>query len=157
MEPGIDGTLGIRGSGVALPRLEGAGAQVDKLQAVSNYNLLCKALRPAGVGSIIFGLIAMAMGFAAMDENPINALLGIIGIFLLVEGIWILAVPSPVGMIVDGIALLIVGLWNISVTLGSAAGGISFFALLGVWQIVAGCKSFGRYSHFSKLPMSKPC
>jgi hypothetical protein len=155
MEAGINDTLGITGSAPARPRLEGAAAQVGKLQGASNYTLLRQTLRPAGIGSIVFGLIAMAIGFASMEENPINALLGIIGIFLLVEGIWIVTAPSPAGILVDGIALLVVGLWNVIVTMSASGGGHPIFFLLGVWQIVGGFKSFGRYGHFSKLHMSR--
>jgi hypothetical protein len=131
-----------------------------ELQRVSNYRLVRKTLKPAGIGSIVFGLIAIAMGFGGMEENPANAILGLIGLFLLVEGIWIVSAPTPIGMIVDGIALLILGSWNIFTTItNSAAGGgnvLHFFAILGVWQIIWGFQSFGRYRRFSAMPMVKP-
>ena len=150
MEPGVGNILGITGPTALERSPERAGAEAEKLRRASNYELLSKALRPAGIGSVVFGLIAMAMGFAEMDMSPVNAVLGVIGIFLVVEGIWILVSPSPAGLIVDGIALLMVGLWNISVTI-SGGGDNSVFFLLGVWQIVMGCKSFRRYGHFSRL------
>jgi len=95
-----------------------------------------------------------------MEENPINAVLGLIGLFLLVEGIWIVSAPTSTGMIVDGIALLILGAWNIFITIANSAagsgGGPHFFAILGVWQIIWGFQSFGRYKRFSVMPMKKP-
>jgi hypothetical protein len=160
MAPRLDDILEIRGPATPQPRTEIAAAQFDELQRVSNYRLVRKTLRPAGIGSIVFGLIAIATGFGGTEANPINAVLGLIGLFLLLEGIWIVSAPKPGGMIVDGIALLILGLWNIIVTISNSAsgggGGSHFFAILGVWQIIWGCQSFGRYSRFSKLPMSKP-
>lgn len=139
---------------------ESADAQFDELQRVSNYRLVRKTLRPAGIGSIVFGLIAIATGFGQMHANPINAILGLIGVFLLVEGIWITAAPTPAGMIVDGIALIVLGAWNVFITIANAAsgggGGPNFFAVLGIWQIVWGCQGFGRHARLSKLPMNKP-
>ncbi|MDX9980284.1 MAG: hypothetical protein RBU25_09700 [Lentisphaeria bacterium] len=129
-----------------------------ELQKVSNYRLVRKTLRGAGIGSIIFGLIAMFIGFGGMAENPINALLGVIGLFLLVEGIWLVVAPTPAGMIVDGIALIILGVWNIFITLANAAGGEGGggFAVMGVFQIIWGCQGFGRYARFSSMPVEKP-
>ena len=133
-------------------------AQLDELQKICNYRLVRKSLRPAGIGSIIFGLIAIAMGFGSMDEAPINAVLGLIGIFLLGEGI--VSAPRPGGMIVDGIALVILGVWNILITISNAksggGGGFHFFAIIGVWQIIWGCQSFGRYARVSQMAMIKP-
>lgn len=132
----------------------------DELHRVLNYRLVRKTLRPAGIGSIVFGLVAKGTGFGGMEANPINAILGLIGIFLFVEGIWIVAAPTPAGMIVDGIALIILGIWNIIITFANSAavggGGHRFFAVLGVWQIIWGFQSFGRYKRFSAMPMSRP-
>ncbi len=137
---------------------EHTDTRLDDLQRVSNYRLIRKILRPSGIGSIVFGLIAIAMGFRGMGDNPINVILGLIGIFLLVEGVWIVTSPTPFGMIVYGVALIIVGLWNIIITITNSVsdGGHSFFAILGGWQIIWGCQSFGRYKRFSKLPINKP-
>jgi len=135
-------------------------ANQAELQSVSNYRLVRKTLKTAGVGSIVFGLIGMGIGFVGMEENPVNAVLGLIGIFLLVEGIWVVSAPTPTGMIVDGIALLMLGVWNIFTTIANSASngsdGPHFFAILGVWQIIWGFQSFGRYKRFSAMPMAKP-
>jgi hypothetical protein len=150
----INEVLGLRDSAAAQPLTEATNAQLEEQQKVANYKLLCKTLRPAGIGSIVFGIVGIGMGFATMEDNPLNAGLAIIGFFLLVEGVWIAAAPSPPGLIVDGIALIILGLWNIGITLGGN-GGAGMFLFLGIWQIVLGGKSFARYGRFSKLPMSK--
>jgi hypothetical protein len=129
-----------------------------ELQKVSNYRLVRKTLRGSGIGSIIFGLIAIVIGFGGMAENPINALLGMLGLFLFVEGIWLVVAPTPAGMIVDGIALIILGIWNIFVTVANASAGDGggTFAVIGVFQIIWGCQSFGRYKRFSIMPVVKP-
>jgi len=133
---------------------------IDQAEKASHYRLLHKTLKPAGFGSILFGVIAIVMGGAGMQDNPINAVLALIGLLLFAEGLWIVIAPSPKGMIIDGIALIILGVWNILVTIANASsggsGGFHFFAVLGVFQIIWGFKSFGRYSRFSQNPVQKP-
>ena len=96
---------------------------IEELQKVANYRLVRKSFKGAAIGSIIFGLIAIGMGFGFAGENPINIVLGVIGILLVVEGAWLIRTSNPKGLIVDGIAICILGTWNIVVTFASAAAG----------------------------------
>jgi hypothetical protein len=126
-------------------------SHLDELQKASDYLMIKKQLRSAAWGSLIFGVIAMGIGTYSIADNPLNGVLVLIGLFLLIEGTWLLKAPKPVGLIVDGIALLIVGVWNIAVTLlnlsaGAKSGG--FFPILAVIQIVMGFKSIRRYPRF---------
>ena len=138
---------------------EPPNAEFEELQRVANYRLVRKSLRPGGIGSIIFGLIAIGIGTSGMEANPINGILALIGVFLTIEGIWLVSAPAPVGMIVDGCALLILGIWNISITFMNASSGTGSpgaFGIIGVWQIIWGFQSFGRYARFANMPQSKP-
>jgi hypothetical protein len=128
---------------------------VEELQNASEYWLMRRTLRPTGIGSIVFGVIALFMGASSMGENSVNAVLALIGVFLLVEGIWILVAPSPGGMVADGIALILVGCWNVFVWVLSS-GRSEFFIILGIWQIVWGVERFSRYRRFSRVPLEKP-
>ncbi|MFB3896660.1 MAG: hypothetical protein ACE14V_10200 [bacterium] len=138
--------------------LEYGSLDYEELQRICNYRYVRKTLKPAGIGSIIFGVIAIVMGFTGIADNPINAILGFIGLFLFVEGIWIIFAPKPMGMIVDGIALSILGVWNIMVTIANAANGEShgFFAILGLMQIAMAVQSFKMYKRCSVMPMVIP-
>ncbi|MCK4272904.1 hypothetical protein KAX22_09645 [bacterium] len=131
---------------------------IAELQKASDYRLMHKFLRPGAIGSIVFGVIAIALGFAWIDKNPINIILALIGIFLFVEGILVLIAPAPKKIIAAGLALLLVGGWNISITIYNiSAGGKSFFwAILGFWQIIWAFQAFGRYRRFSGLSPEKP-
>ncbi len=128
---------------------------VEELQNASEYWLMHRTLRPTGIGSIVFGVIALFMGASSMGENSVNAALALIGVFLLVEGIWILVAPSPGGMVADGIALILVGCWNVFVWVLSS-GRSEFFIIMGIWQIVWGVERFSRYRRFSRVPLEKP-
>jgi len=136
-----------------------AGAPLEELQRAADYLMLRKRLKGGGIGSIIFGVIAIVMGFVFMSEDPINVILVLIGIFLLVEGIWLLRSPSPRGLLIDGVALCIIGVWNIVITIANiaaGAGGAAWAAVLGVFQLYWGFKSFGQSRRFATLAAGKP-
>lgn len=134
------------------------GRNIEELQKVADYRLVRKNFKWAAISSIIFGLIAMGTGFGYAEESPLNVILGLIGTFLLAEGIWLIRTSNPKGMIIDGIALCILGVWNITVTIaGGGGGGVGrFFFILGIWQIVSGVQSFRRYRRFSGVSPQKP-
>jgi len=139
----------------------GAGltGRLAEVQQAANFRMVRRLLRWGGVGSVVFGVVAVVVGAQSVQENEINAILILIGVGLFVEGIWILVAPSPTGMIIDGIALIVLGLWNISVTvqdISAGAGGPRAFLILGVWQIIWGIQSFGRYRRFAHVSMAKP-
>ena len=139
----------------------GAGltGRLAEVQQAANFRMVRRLLRWGGVGSVVFGVVAVVVGAQYVQENEINAILILIGVGLFVEGIWILVAPSPTGMIIDGVALIVLGLWNISVTvqdISAGAGGPRAFLILGVWQIIWGIQSFGRYRRFAHVSMAKP-
>jgi hypothetical protein len=131
---------------------------LEELQKVSDYRSVRKTLRPAGIGSIIFGILALVMGVILLEDNPLNIVLALIGLFLLIEGIWLTASPTPTGMILDGIALMVLGAWNVLVTIANAAAGsgsTSTVAVLGIFQIWWGIQSFKRYGRFKNVSTDK--
>lgn len=77
-----------------------------------------KKIRSGAIGSLIFGVIALIMGFRdfAHDDLIVKILtlpLILLGFFLLIEGLIALIKPSPEAYILEGIAFILVGLWNI--------------------------------------------
>jgi hypothetical protein len=127
------------------------GALAD-LQRAADFRTVRRALRPASIGSIIFGIIAVVIGINTLEDNSINAFLILLGLFLLGEGIWILVQPTPIGMLVDGFALCLLGAWNLLVTflnVQAGATGPRGFAILGLFQIGLGIQSFRRYGRFA--------
>ena len=130
------------------------GAGAKDLRSAINHRVLRKILRPAGIGSIVFGIVAIAWGGAALEDNPLNAILVLMGIFLAIEGIWLVSTPSRLGMIIDGIALFVVGIWNICITFSGQ--GYASFGALGLFQLYWGIQSFARYTRYPKDPLEKP-
>jgi hypothetical protein len=110
--------------------------------------------------SLVWGAIAIGLGMSSVDVTPINAILALIGVYLVTEGIWILVAPAPGAFIAEGLGMLMVGLWNVLITLMSLAlpgqNTSGFFFVIGIFQIGWACKSFGQYGRFSDLPREKP-
>lgn len=139
-------------------------ADVDELQQIAEYRRARKTLRAAGIGGIIFGVLALAVGMPLLAVNPLNIVLVLIGALLLAEGIWNVSYPTAEGVIVDGLALLLVGLWNIFITFFNAlaAGGGPgaalhvHWAVVGVFQIGYGVYRFASYRRFTEAFAEKP-
>src|SRR5712691_11000070 len=113
-------------------------ADMDELQQIAEYRRARKTLRAAGIGGIIFGVLALAIGVPLLTINLLNIVLVMIGLLLLVEGIWNVTYPTAEGVIVDGVALILVGVWNIFVTFFNAlaAGGGPGAALHVHWAVI---------------------
>ena len=131
----------------------------DLMQKAANFHRLRNHLRPAGVGSMIFGALAVFLGIEFAKEDPINGMLIPLGIFLLVEGFWIIIRPRPSGMIIDGIALILIGIWNSLITLSSLSEGgepDNFWIVLGIFQIGWGIQSIVQYGKYKDIAAFEP-
>ncbi len=137
---------------------EPSAAVFDELKRVANYRHIRKILRGSGTGSIVFGVIAIALGAATIHINPINAILLLIGVLLTVEGVWFVISPTPIGIIIDGVSLMLVGAWNVFISIMNMAigAGTGAFPIIGIFQIIWGLQSFGRYSRFAQMPREIP-
>jgi hypothetical protein len=124
-----------------------------ELQVAAERHVLRARLRTGGIASIAFGALALGGGAAMLTDSPLNSLLFVIGALLVAEGIWLLASPSPAGLIVDGIAVMVIGVWNLAVSIAelcvSGVGLTSLFAVVGACQIVWGIQSLCRYRRFA--------
>ncbi|HHS13606.1 MAG TPA: hypothetical protein ENN03_07525 [bacterium] len=112
-----------------------------------------KQLKTGGIGSVIFGVINIVLGVITAAENPVNAVLAVFGLILLIEGIWLLVSPKPSGLIIDGLVLGMLGIWNILITIQniSAGGGTGSFLVYGIAQIFWGIQSYRRYIKLKQI------
>lgn len=119
-----------------------------RLQEVADYRTVRKTLRGGAIGSIIFGALAVFAGLLA----PIDPVLTAVGAVLVGTGLWNAFSPRPTGIIVDGVSLWVVGLYNIgSVVMSASQGdtsGAGLWVKLGVFQLIWGGQSFVRFVRF---------
>jgi hypothetical protein len=134
---------------------EAAGTDAWLRKGLAFYGLR-KQLRAAGIGSLLFGAIAFFLGASTMGRVPINGLLALLGLLLIVEGVWVVAAPSASGIIVDGLFVTVIGVWNIVISLVEIGGnsGDSFsgrFLVFGIFQIVWGIGRIAQYKRYAYL------
>jgi hypothetical protein len=122
------------------------GIDRNRLQQVADYRMARKTLRTGAIGSIIMGAIALGVGALALDWVP-----AAIGVVLLATGLWNITRPGPVGIIIDGLTLVLVGLSNIvgSVMPGLEGEGVSsWWVKIGVVQLYLGGVGVMRFKEF---------
>ncbi len=143
---------GLRIAGLSLERPAGAlpgaaaaaaGEGDDWLRRALAFHGLSRQLRSSGVGSLLFGAVAILLGATTMGQSPVNGALVLLGLVLIGEGIWIMTSPSTSAIIVDGLVVMVIGIWNIGISAVNIerAAGTSMsgrFLLFGIFQIVWG-------------------
>ena len=127
------------------------------LQKAANYVMLRNRLRPSGISAIIFGLLAILLGGPGAATSTPDLILAILGLFLFIRGIWALAAPSPMGMLMTAIGIGAVGLWNISLILEKKSGGAPvFWVVLGILQLRWAFQYYKQYQAFTALRPESP-
>lgn len=132
--------------------------QIPELRKVANYRSVRKTCRQQAFYSIVLGVMSLFWWIGAL-QNPINVIMLLIAVFLLVEGIWLLVSPRPAVILMDGIALCILGAWIVFATIVNLAVGgfgmVSLWLLVGLSQIGLGFYYIRWYHLFSAVPFEK--
>jgi hypothetical protein len=136
---------------------------LDVLQSTADYKVLRRIFKSGGIASIIFGVIAVAVGaWLGIGYTLFNNLWILFGIFLFGVGIWLIAgMPRPVGLIVLGMLFVLAGMWNI-IGAGSAIYILypgnpiykiiyQVIFILGMFQIIWGVQTIPRYGRFCRV------
>jgi hypothetical protein len=107
----------------------------EQLQRIADFHQERARLRILARGSMIWGGINTLIGGVALANHPINIILVLIGLFLLAEGIWFSIKPSAFGILVDALALMVVGFWNLFIVALELLAGVEprvYWAILGI-------------------------
>jgi membrane-bound ClpP family serine protease len=127
----------------------------SRLQQVADYRTVRKTLKNSAVVSLIFG--AITLFFALLP--PFSIITAALGVMLLATGAWNLARPRPTGILVDGVAVIVVGLFNLVSSIldaQSGQGASPFWIKMGIFQLIIGGQSFWRFAHFRDAFKSRP-
>ena len=126
---------------------------VEELRRIAEYHTAVRTLRVLGWNGVVFGIINIYLGMNnALRLHPINAALAMIGVLLLTSGVWCLVLPRAEGIILNGIDLILVGLWNFFVTSLNFMGNgwlQIWWAVFGGIQIAAAVQLFKKYARSS--------
>ena len=144
--------------------------EIQDLQKTADYNLVHKS-RNMGIGSIAWGAINAIVALLFFSNDVLSWGVLLLGFSLIAEGIWISIKPSPKGFLVDGIFLLILGIWNLVVSINDYILWNQYvnrnplyyvpipspaFIIIGISQIGWCIMRIRRYSRFSNVSSEKP-
>jgi hypothetical protein len=134
---------------------------LEEMHQVAEHYTACRSLRRLGWGGVAFGVINIGLGVLfAIQLQPINLILCVIGLILLIAAIWCLVLPGAEGLIAYGIALILVAGWNILVTIANVATMADAPAgetrapawpiALGIAALFGAVDCFKKYARFSE-------
>ncbi|MBN1937647.1 MAG: tetratricopeptide repeat protein [Anaerolineae bacterium] len=112
---------------------------------------LRKTLGGSGMWSILWGIMGVITGVALLEASDLNIILIGIGLFLIGTGIAAWAAPNPVTLRLDAAALLLVGIWNIVVTIAEGDSSQFAWAIAGIVQIVWAIQRFRKHGDFVRV------
>lgn len=131
-----------------------AVGELKRFEDAANYRRMMKTLNLQGFGSIAWGAMAFVMGLIAMQEHPVNLALSAIGGFLVVSGMYVVQSPSAQGLILDGVGLMALGIWNVVVW--AAYSGSIFSCGIGGLQFFTGVYALSEFPRFARLCRTPP-
>jgi hypothetical protein len=128
--------------------------RIKRLEVASAFCLFDKKLRSSGNGSIVWGVLNLAIGGALLTANDRwGAVSVVLGLALVTAGIYERTVRDPKVIILSALTLAVLALWNFALiglaAMGKVAltlGGRTFFwALAQAWGAVATWKTYSVY------------
>lgn len=126
---------------------------IRDLQRATGFIMIKKRLKTMGISSILFGLFAIYIG-NTNDSITARVAISSIGIYLIIEGLWAVMNPSPIGILMDCLGFIAVGLWY---SVASLTGSMpTFILILGLLQIKWSFDRYKEYKIFSKMAAEKP-
>lgn len=124
---------------------------LPELRQAAEFRFVRNQLRSCGPWVIVFGFLALTAGLPGM-----KLALVLLGAYLIIEGIWVLLSPSPVGFMLTGLGLAGVGVFNIMLSLSDIEKrGSTFWIVFGIVQIYWAAQQFKQYKRFSHLKLNK--
>ncbi|MBN1222994.1 MAG: hypothetical protein JXB23_07075 [Candidatus Aminicenantes bacterium] len=131
-----------------------------ELKRIFDFDTLRGHLRSAGIGSLVWGVLFL-WGLSLLQENSLSVVVLLLGLGMIVGGLWVLVVIKPHGLIIDGLIMMAVGILNIYITTNilerhqSSEEAVLYF-FLGWIQLFWGIGSISRYKRYAYLRGRKP-
>jgi hypothetical protein len=126
------------------------------IEGLKKYAVFRSAFRvptASKIASIVFGIIALLLGFGSISANALNIILVLIGGALLIEGVWLIIAPIYYGLLIDGILIAVIGVWNVVTTLlnSKVTGSVGTPLLAyGIFQLAWGITTIIRFINNEK-------
>ena len=112
-----------------------------------------KTIRTAAIIGIVWGAINLVIGFFAVQMNPVNAGILVLGFLMFVTGITAMRKPSLHSLLSEAIVSLLLLCWNVGIVLLNSRAGyaehINGHSL--IWPAIAAFVFFRQYFRLGHL------
>jgi hypothetical protein len=132
--------------------------QLERLKLCAAYLSVQRGLRRSGWGSIGWGVFTLGVGLLSKSHTIFDAIWIVIGLFLVLEGTWILraAAVDPRVLQFEAAALLLLGLWNtVGLYFEIQSGMKPLFGgrviIAGILQLIGAYSTFRSYPHYKRI------
>jgi hypothetical protein len=126
------------------------------LKEIAEYRAAHRLLRRGAIGSLVFGGLTLGIGLSGAYDSFLTG----VGAVLICTGVWSFFTPRPIGIVIDGIALVTVGGYNLSTLavamLGQWVPGGGLWGVVGVLQFVLGVHGFARLLQLGGVLRTQP-
>ena len=128
--------------------------RLENFSLAGAYCLFDKKLKSSGTGSIVWGLLNLLIGAALLMQNDKwGAVSVVLGLALIVAGIYERSVRHPQVIIISAATLALLALWNLALIALAAMGKVRlvlggrtlFWALAQAWGAFATWKTYHTY------------
>lgn len=120
----------------------------ERMQRMADYRTTCRFLNHSGKQGIVFGCVFLLIGYASFVGDLLSYLYVGLGSLELLIGVLNRYRPSASGIVLDGIMLILLGIWNLSWLAMAVAQGLPipwFSGIFGVMVIIVGIQRIRRY------------
>lgn len=132
---------------------------IDELHQLAEHRRAKKMLRSSGWVAVVFGCINAFIAYSCIQHSFIGIILLFIAVAMFFVGLWELLLPMAEAVILDGIIAIVIGLWDIFITVANAAGGLPqsiHWGIVGGVIIAWGVSRFISYRRFAEALREKP-
>ncbi len=112
-----------------------------------------KTIRTAAIAGVIWGCINATIGFFAVQANPLNAGILVLGLLMLGTGVVAMSKPSLHSLLSEAVVSLLLLCWNVGITIFNVRSGyadhINGHGL--IWPAIAAVIFFRQYIKLGHL------
>jgi ribosomal protein S14 len=112
-----------------------------------------KTIRTAAIVGIIWGAINLVIGFFAMQTNPVNVGILVLGLLMLLAGLSAIRKPSVHSLLTEAVVSLLLLCWNVGIAMINVRAGyadhINGHGV--IWPAIAAIAFFRQYLKLGHL------
>jgi hypothetical protein len=127
-----------------------AAQNYDLFRAASQYESIYFTLKRTGWLNLFLGGVTFLLGLSNLNQGILHVWQAFLGALMVGQSLWVLIVPTRIGVLGFCIMFLLAGIWNIALfILGAGAGLTVVVGFVGIIQIKWGIDYYRWYRRLS--------